>query len=121
MSFARLLTQTVSILPFEQDGVDEYNDPDPTFGDPVEAKAYLEKLERQDSEETRDRETAVSRWRLYLLPTTAIGHRDRVLYDGLTFEVHGSVNEVWNPRTRRTHHIEADLNLLENVFDEVGS
>lgn len=116
MSFSGLLTQTVEILPYDETGVDDYNDPAPDFGDPISSPAYLEK--RQSNEDNRDRETAVSGWLLFLPASAAIDYRDRVRYGDMTFEVDGTINEVWNPRTASVHHIEVDLALVEDLVEE---
>lgn len=117
----RLFTQDLEILPFTEDAVDGYNDPQPAFGDAVEVRGYIEqRTDLSTDEETRDRETAVSLWRLFLPAGTVVGHRDRIEYDGQVFAVHGTVNEVWNPRTRRVHHLELDLQLIEDLI-EAGS
>lgn len=115
MSLTSLLTQDVQILPFEEGAVNEYNDPTPSFGDPVDVKAYVEK--RGGDEELEDRETAVSRWLLVLGPGALLDHRDRIVYDGQVFQVDGTVDEVWNPRTASVHHIEADLTLVEDLVE----
>jgi hypothetical protein len=121
MSIERLLTQDLLILPYDESGVDEYNDPQPTFGTPVAVKGYIDSgTSRNDSEENRDRETAISRWRLFLPASASLTHRDRVVNGSDVFEVDGHVEEVWNPRTRRVHHIEADLRLVDNVLEEVS-
>ena len=114
MSIERMFTQDLTILPYGESGVDDYNDPEVVAGTPVSVKGYLERrAERGDPEETRDRETALSRWRVFLPAGTSLTYRDRVTYDGTTFAVDGTPHEVWNPRTRRVHHIEADLLLVE--------
>lgn len=119
MTLERLLTQTIEILPYEESAVNEYNDPEPGFGDPVEVQGYLEKRDTSGKqEETIDRETAVSRWLLVVGPTAPLGHRDRIAYDGETYEVDGTVHRVWNPRMRRVHHLEAELRRIEFDVEE---
>lgn len=121
MGVERLLTQTVEILPFLEGAVDDYNDPAPGYGSAVEVQAYLERRdERADAEDNRDRETAVSTWLLVVPASAALTYRDRIVYAGNTYEVHGTVNDVWNPRLRRVSHKEADLRLVEDR-EEVGS
>jgi hypothetical protein len=114
MSLRGLLTLPVEILPYEEGTVDEYNDAAPTFGEPVQVLGYFERTSNnQDNEDTNDRETALSRLLLVLPPETQISYKDRVRISGNTYEIDGTVNEVWHPRQRRVHHKEANLIFVE--------
>lgn len=60
-------------------------------------------------EDTVDRQTTVTGWRLYSSPGRDVDllETDRLEYDGMTFEVDGKVGR-WRIGTR-VHHVEADL------------
>lgn len=108
------MTQSIQILPYDEGATDAHNDPVPDFGDPVPVNGYIERKNiRTDAELTDDRETPISRWLLVLPNTAELGYKDRVAYDGHTFEVEGTVDKIWNPRTESVHHIEATLKLVE--------
>lgn len=65
------------------------------------------------SEHVTDRNAQASLWLLIVPPDADIDGRDRVEYDGRTFEV---IGPPWTVKTRRTsaaHHIEANLRWLE--------
>ena len=60
-------------------------------------------------EVTRDRDTQVSDWLLFLNPDAVISGDSRVVFNGSTFEVLGPPYVVSTPRTVGPHHIEARL------------
>lgn len=62
-------------------------------------------------EVTDTREAQVSSWTLYVPEGTDLLGGDRVLWDGITFEVDGPPNRAWTPRGE--HHVEARLKLVE--------
>lgn len=62
--------------------------------------------------ENRDgREAEIGTWRVFLPADDPINGRDRVQWDGLTFEVDGPPNRAWNGT--REHHVEAALRIVE--------
>lgn len=109
-----LLTKSVEHLAFVAGAVDELGNPVVSWEAPVAIDAYIYKLELAHDEVVRDREVALSTWRLVTDPDRSIGFRDRFRADGLTFEVDGSPHRVWNPRTASDHHVETQLRLVEN-------
>lgn len=112
MTLRGLLTLPIEILPYEEDARDEYNDPTPGFGDPVDELGYFEQT--SEDEETEDRETAVSGGLLVLRPEAVLSHKDRIRISGNVYEIDGTVNEVWHPRQKIVHHKEAVLKFIED-------
>lgn len=63
------------------------------------------------SEDVTDREAEIGTWTLFLPAETVVTGRDRVTWDGLTFEVVAPPRKAWTPRGE--HHIEAQLRIVE--------
>lgn len=64
------------------------------------------------SEEIGDgREGRRSTWICYLPAGTDVTALDRVVWDGLTFEVKGRPNQAFD--RHREHHVEVDLQIVE--------
>jgi Phage head-tail joining protein. len=60
------------------------------------------------SEYTLDRDAIVTRWRLFAPAAADIRDTDRIEYEGVTYDIDGSV-ERWPSPTGRLAHIEARL------------
>lgn len=86
---------------------DEYGNEVPSTTSTVTTAGYLEQTTA--TEITVDRETYVTDWLAVLFADVELDASDRIVYGSSTFEVVGSPHRVWNPRTRRTHHLEARL------------
>lgn len=63
------------------------------------------------TEDHDGREARVTDWLLYLSAGDDIDALDRVVWNGMTFEVVGVPNRA--PDRRTEHHVEANLNLVE--------
>lgn len=111
MTLKRLLNRPIEILPYQEGEVDEYNDSAPEYGDAVEVLGYFEQT--AEDEDTQDRETSASDGLLVLPADSSLTYKDRVRVAGTTYEVDGTVNEVWNPRRQIVNHIEARLRRIE--------
>jgi len=69
------------------------------------------------NENTEINELAESRARIYLPVGTDITAGDRVIIDGLTYEVDGEPDAVRNPRTQKMSHVEASLIRTSGSFE----
>ena len=67
--------------------------------------------QRDNDEDTSDRDQQTRLWTLYVPADTDITGHDRVVWGDLTFDVVGPPHRAWTPRGE--HHIEADLKLVE--------
>lgn len=105
MSIARLLNQSLTIQRRSSTSTDEYGNEVHTTTTSTVTVGYVEQATAE--EVTVDRETYVTDWRVFLPAGTAVDGSDRIVYGSKTLEVVGAPHEVWNPRTRTTHHIEA--------------
>lgn len=110
MTLDTLLTQTVTVLHFDEGAKDSHGNREPSWDDGGE---HLVRLEQTDATEVLvGRDTLVSDWRLYLHEDAVIGGRDRVVdEDGRTFEVMGSPEVQRSPRG--PHHIVARLRYVD--------
>lgn len=67
-------------------------------------------LNSHDEDDTR-REAQVSEWMAWFNPDTDITGADRIVWDGITFEVDGPPVKRRTPRG--VHHIEVPLRVVE--------
>lgn len=101
----RLLTDSVTLQVTEDGAPDRYGDATVQVQTSV---AVAGRIEQQATAEDEGRQTTVNLWRLYVNdPGVELAPKDRVLYDGRTFEIVGSPTKLNTPRG--LHHIEADL------------
>lgn len=84
---------------------DDYGNEVPGTTSTVTTEGYVEQTKA--TEITVDRETYVTDWLVFLLADVVVDASDRILYGSSTLQVVGSPHRVWNPRTRRTDHVEA--------------
>lgn len=105
MSFARLRSRAVEVIPVAQTGTDEYGNPVEVESAPVLYQGYLEQTTAV--EVTTDRDTQKADWLLVLPEGAVIDGTDRVQVDGQVFEVVGPPARVHTPRGE--HHVEARL------------
>lgn len=104
MSIGGLFNQPLSIQRRGVTGTDEYNNEVTGTTATVATVGYVEQTEAK--EVTVDRQTFVTDWRVFLPEGTAIDGSDRIVHGTKTLEVVGAPHEVWNPRAKRTHHLE---------------
>lgn len=114
-----MLTQPIEVLPYEEGERDRYNDVTPSFGDPVSYRGYLEQTAA--TEIVVDRDTLVSSWLLILPPHAELTAKDHVVSGVKTYEVVGEPWRVRDPMTRRTDHVEARLELIDEGTAEESS
>jgi hypothetical protein len=109
VSLATLLTETVTILRHTVGAEDVFGDETSTF---TSVGDYAARLEQRSAQEvTRDRQTVVSDWALYLEPTTVLSELDRITDRfGRTFEV---VASAMQSTPRGDHHLVAALVHVE--------
>lgn len=65
------------------------------------------------TEDTRQRDTTMTRWRVFLPPNSDVTYLDRVEWDGITLEVDGEV-ERWRRRGRE-HHVELIVKRVQGA------
>lgn len=99
-----LLNQPLTIQRRSTTTTDDYGNDVPGTTSSVTTVGYVEQT--QATEITVDRDTFVTDWRVFLAAGTTIDGSDRILHGAKTLEVVGAPHEVWNPRSRRTHHTE---------------
>lgn len=105
MSYRGLLNQPLTIQRRGATSTDpDYGNDVPGTVSSVATEGYVEQTDAQ--EVTVDRETYRTDWRVFLPADVAIDGSDRIVHGSRTLEVIGSPHEVWNPRTRATHHKE---------------
>lgn len=109
MSIARLLTQPVVILRARV-SANRYGDDivDWANTDETSTLGWLTQLSGREVLGTRDAQ--VSDWKLYLAADVDIDAGDRVLADGVTYEVDGPPHHAHTPRG--PHHIEVALHAV---------
>lgn len=107
MTFSALLTQTATIRHKAATATPgDYNAPtftETTTTEPV----YLEQLSR--TEDAAGRDTVVGTHRAFFEATVTLAAIDTVVIAGITYEVVGPPDVVFNPRLGTAHHIEATL------------
>lgn len=104
-----LLTQSLTVQRWGVTGQDDYGNDVYGMTSSSSVSGYLEQTAEQ--EVTLNRQTYVSDW-LAVLPTgTALDANDRIVYGGVTYEVIGPPNRVWNPRLAVEDHVEARLRV----------
>lgn len=70
---------------------------------------YLEQTEAREI--TLDRETYISDWLDVLPAGTTVDANDEIVYGGVTYEVIGPPDHVWDPRLGAEDHIECRLRV----------
>lgn len=111
MSIRRLLNQPLTVQSVAGTATDEYGNTIPApVGDPVPTVGYLE--QKDTIEYLLDRETVVSKWKVFLPAGTAIGPMDYVNFNSQKFQVDGEPEHLWNPRTKSVSHIECKLTVV---------
>lgn len=105
MSILRLLTQTCTVYTHTAGSRDEYGEVADTF---TAGTSYPCRLEfRTGTENLNDRDTQLAGYLLFLPPEAVLDGHDRVVVDGVTYEVDGPPLKQSTPRG--VHHIEARL------------
>lgn len=104
-----MLTHRGRVHRRSDDGEDIYGNPVPVFTPGAEVPARLEPSE--GTEIVQERDTVITRWKLYLLPDVEISARDRWEQQGKIFEVVGPPQVETRPR-QGPHHIEAQLRYI---------
>lgn len=109
MTLTSLLVHDVTILTPSTD-TDRYNDAVKDWGDATETGVKGWVSQRTQTEDHDQREAQVSGWILYLHPDASITGKDRIVWEGITFEVDGPPNPAWTPRGE--HHLEVPLRVV---------
>lgn len=120
MSFAGLLTQTVTVIRLStvEWGSDEEGTP--TLVTPAIEESYPGLIQQQDTTEIRiGPDTFISDHRLFLDRDALISGFDRVSEGGRVFEVIGEPDILRTPRG--IHHIEAQLRQITTEGEPSGS
>lgn len=109
MSFETMMVTPVTIRR-PGAGTDRYGDtgPDWTSATDVDTTGWLAQLD--DGEDFANRDAYTSTWRLFLRPAETLSAGDRVISDGVTFEVDGPPQHARTPTG--IHHIEATLRAV---------
>lgn len=111
MSILRLLNQPLTVQSVAGTTTDEYGNTIPTpVGAPVPTFGFLE--QKDTIEYQGDRQTVVSKWKVFLPSTVVIGPMDYVNFNSQRFQVDGEPEHLWNPRTKSVSHIECKLTVV---------
>jgi hypothetical protein len=105
-------TDTVTVLraPIVQD---DYNNDVPDWPNATETAVTGCRVQpERGSEYTIDRDAVVTRWRLFGPDGMDIQDTDRIVHQGVTYDIEGSV-ERWPSPTGALAHIEARLMRVE--------
>lgn len=105
----RLLTKRARVLRLSGAGEDEYGNPRATVETATEYAAWIAPLGGR--EDTHDRSTEISEWRIYLPAGADLEADDRVEIEGRTFDVVEPPVRAERPG-RGTHHVEARLRWI---------
>ncbi|MGE3835249.1 MAG: hypothetical protein AB7H43_10730 [Acidimicrobiia bacterium] len=108
MTIRGLLTQTVLVHHHSTGADNAYGVAADQWDAGTSHRARLEQA--TGSESTVDQDVQASDWRLFLDAGVAIGGRDRVVADGVTYEVVGPPLIQRTPRG--PHHVEATLRVV---------
>ena len=108
---ARIFTMTGTIVTMRLGAPDVYGNT-ARVADPVTAsvRCYIEQVDAV--EVIVDRETYIANYIGFLPAGTAIGPADRLIVAGITYEIIGPPDSVFNPRTATEHHIEVNLRTV---------
>ncbi len=109
MTLTSLLVHDVTILTPAED-TDRYGNTVKNWDNatPTTVKGWVS--QSSQTEDSDHREAQVSEWRLFLHPNASITGADRVVWEGITFEVVGPANPAWSPAGR--HHLEVPLRVV---------
>ena len=110
MNVGRLLRHPVTVERVAATGAAD------AFGDPTlettqaRYRGWLWQEQRGDLD-TAGRDLSFEQWKVALDPSAAgqIAAGDRVIFDGITYEVEGPPWSATNPRTQRVEYVEATL------------
>lgn len=105
MSLRSLTNQALTIQRRGTVALDQYNNEVPGTEATVTARGYAEQTAA--TEIIVDRQTYLTDWLVVIYGTPAISASDRITVDGHTLQVVGEPERAWNPRTRKTSHVEA--------------
>jgi hypothetical protein len=111
MSFDDMLVRDVTIL-HAATVVDGYGEPALSWANPTSTATQGWLGQREETEPQSAGRTAVTVVRdvLQLPAGTVITARDRVVIDGVTYEVDGQPRNVWTPRG--SHHVRVNLTAV---------
>lgn len=109
MTFAGLLAHDVTILTPSTEA-DRYGGTNKDWTNPTSSTVKGWVSQQSGTEIIDGREAQVSTWILYLHPDASVSGKDRVVWEGLTFEVDGPVHPAWKPGG--LHHYEVPLRVV---------
>lgn len=109
MSVAALLPSSVLVLRAAEGLTDAYGSPLTGYLPSVRVRARLEQVAAE--EVTTGSDVLTSDWRAFLPASTAISGRDRLLHDGVTYEVVGPPRRVVG--SRREAYVQARLRVVQ--------
>ena len=111
MSLQKLMNQPLTIQTVSGTTIDAYGNTIPgPLGPPTATVGYLEL--KETIEYLLDRETVVSKWKVFLPANTVVAYRDFVTFQAQKFEIDGEPWHVYNPRTQQVSHLEANLTVV---------
>lgn len=109
MSVAALLPATVLVLRAADGLTDPYGSPLAGYLPSVRVRARLEQVSAEEVTTGADVQTAD--WRAFLPAGTTISGRDRLVYDGVTYEVTGPPRRVVG--RRRETYVQVRLRVIQ--------
>lgn len=109
MTLTSLLVHDVTVLTATATTT-RYGDTGKDWTDPLQTTVKGWVSQRTQTEDHDQREAQVSDWVLFLHPDESLTGLERVVWEGITFEVEGPANPAWTPRG--LHHYEVPLRVV---------
>lgn len=110
MSFDGLLVHTVTVLT-PGTTTDAYGDTVPNWTTATSVSSAARVVQRSARENIDTRDASITEWVVYLPGDVTVTHANRIVWDGLTFEVAGDPKPAVR-RTSTVHHYEVPLNRI---------
>ena len=115
MSFASLLIHSVTISNPTTSGIDRYGNPAPGASVDVVETVRIEMPDRRKvsgtEERLKDRDTRITRYRMFALPTSAVTALSTITWEGKSMRVDGKPSLMQD--STGPHHVEAYLTEIE--------
>jgi hypothetical protein len=106
MAYSGLLTKSATLVQRGDGAPDDYGDATPAW---LSTGPYPCELQQLTSDELALRSTEETLWRVFLPSGLFVSGVDHLLIDSEKYEATGDANHVYNPRTRREHHVEVEV------------
>jgi hypothetical protein len=112
----RRVSEVIQVLRYQEDATrDRYGNPVPGYAAPVDVGVYVVSPRQSVEEDEVGRRPIITGLTVYAPLGTVVAAHDRVIADGLTYEVEGEP-AVWdgNPHSARRSHGGVQFNLVRS-------